>query len=62
MLSEETGVNKGGGMFDGFSVSCREIADLDKGNGSNSGYCMFRSAFIRLAYKGRNGELSWIGS
>jgi len=41
MLDEATGVNKGGGRFDGFSVSCREIADLDKGNGSNSGYCLF---------------------
>lgn len=40
ILTEATGVNKGGGV-DGFSVSCREIADLDKGNGSNSGYCLF---------------------
>jgi hypothetical protein len=41
MLTEATGVNRGGGRFDGFSVSCREIVDLDKGNGSNSGYCLF---------------------
>ena len=41
MLDEATGTNKGGGRFDGFSVSCREIADLDHGNGSNNAYCLF---------------------
>ena len=41
MLDEATGTNKGGGRLDGFSVSCREIADLDKGNGPHSGYCLF---------------------
>ena len=41
MLDEATGTNKGGGRFDGFSVSCREIVDLDNGNGSNNAYCLF---------------------
>jgi len=41
MLDEATGTNEGGGRLDGFSVSCNEIADLDKGNGTNSGYCLF---------------------
>jgi hypothetical protein len=40
LLAESTGNNKGGG-FDGFGVSIREIADLDKGNGTNSGYVFF---------------------
>jgi hypothetical protein len=40
MLSESTGTNNGGSL-DGFSVSVRETVDLDKGNGSNSGYVIF---------------------
>ena len=34
MLGESTATNNGGSV-DGFSVSVREIANLDKGNGSN---------------------------
>jgi len=40
-LSEATGINKSGGRFDGYNVSCRETADLNLGNGSHSGYCLF---------------------
>lgn len=41
MLDEATGTNQGGGRLDGFSVSAQEIADLDKGNGTDSGYALF---------------------
>ena len=41
MLAEATGVNKGGGKIDGFSVSARDIADIHKGNGPDSGYVFF---------------------
>jgi hypothetical protein len=40
-LAEATGINKSGGRFDGYNVSCREIDDVDQGNGPQSGYCLF---------------------
>jgi hypothetical protein len=38
LLAESTGINKGGGKFDGFAVSVRDILDLDQGNGPDNGY------------------------
>ncbi|MGQ0673444.1 MAG: hypothetical protein ACT4N2_11305 [Hyphomicrobium sp.] len=42
LLSESTGTNTspGGGPLDGFAVSIRETADLDKGNGTHLGYAI----------------------
>lgn len=49
MLDEATGTNEGGGRLDGFPVSVQEIAGLDKGTGSDSGYVLFA--------KGSDGQL-----